>query len=268
MPGSGSLHSRVGRLRRRHAVSKNRLSAGLAAAISVCRDRVTRWLTLPPGEQVSVSLAADVGVEARARWSGGLHTEVQIDERAEPDLAHLVWLAAHETYAGHHLQHLLAAGGQREGAIAIERQLEPAFGPHLLHAEGAAEAGAFLLLEGSTFAEICHEVCRLADLPPAALDELVAIRRAMLTLDMAIPGIAEAYLDGTVGQATAAERLEVEGLVADGKSLLQVIERQRTRMLAYPVGRRLVTQSLGDGSTEQRWQRLRDVATTLVSWVG
>jgi hypothetical protein len=264
LPGRGPLHDRVGELRRRHSIPPDRLSAAFTAAVDPLRNRVKQWVTWPGDEQVSVSLAADVGAEARAIWAGGPRTEIRIDERAAPDIVHLVWLAAHETYAGHHLQHILVVGSRPAAAPPIERQLQPAFGPHQLHAEGAAEAGALLLLEGSILAEVCHEVCRVARLSSAALDELIAVRRAMLALDLAIPRIAEAYLDGAIGRAEAAERLAEEGLVADPDSLLRVIERQRARLLVYPVGRRVVTRALGDGSTERRWQRLRDIATTLV----
>jgi hypothetical protein len=47
--------------------------------------------------------------------------------------------------------------------------------------------------------------------------------------------------------------------------LLGVIERQRTRVLAYPFGRRLVTRLVFDRPPADRWMRLRELATTLVA---
>jgi len=52
-------------------------------------------------------------------------------------------------------------------------------------------------------------------------------------------------------------------LVLDAQQFLFVIERQRTRLLAYPVGRRLVTAHVFDAPAARRWGRLADVATTM-----
>ena len=252
-------------MRRRHAVRAEDVEAAFTAAIEACRVRVAPWVSLPPGERVTVSRVTETGAgaEARAISSGGMQTELRLDTHALPDIARLVWLAAHESYAGHHLQHVLAAGERARGSILVERQLEPVFGLHLLCAEGAAEAGASLLLEGSSFAELCRVVSRVAGLQAAAVDELVAIHRASLTLDLVIPQVAERYLDGDLGQAAAIERLATDGLVADAASFMTAVERQRTRLLAYPAGRRLVTQALGSGPPQQQWQRLSTIATTL-----
>jgi hypothetical protein len=263
LSGPGALHERVNTLRRRYALEDAGIERAFTVAIRACRDRTARWVPVQAAERVTLVRAPAVGAEARAIWMGDRHTELRLDDRATPDLAHLVWLAAHETYAGHHLQHLLAVSGSETQSAPIERQLQPAFGPHQLYSEGAAEAGTALLLDGSAFNEMCEQVCRAADVPAAGLPELIAIHRAQLALDLVIVQVAEAYLDGRVGQAKALERLETEGLIADAASFLSTIERQRTRLLAYPVGRRLVTAALGTGPMETRWDRLLQVAATL-----
>jgi hypothetical protein len=71
------------------------------------------------------------------------------------------------------------------------------------------------------------------------------------------------YLDGEIGSEAAVARLRDEALVPNATQLLAVIERQRTRVLAYPLGRRLVLQSLLDAPAAQRWSRLAAIATTL-----
>ncbi len=256
VPGGGALHERVNRLRRQNAVPAAQLEPALVAAVASCRDRVTRWMSLPSGERVSVSRETGVDAEARGTWAGEMHTVLRLDERATPDVAHLVWLAAHESYAGHHLQHVLAASVSASGIPLVERQLHPAFGPHLLYAEGTAEAGASLLLEGTAFQEMCAAVCRSLGLPAIDVERLVAIHRAVRSLDLAIAQVAEAYLDGAMTQEAATTRLAAEGLVTDAAAFLGVIERQRTRVLTYPMGRRLVSEALGVGSPKERWGRL------------
>ena len=263
VPGAGALHERVNRLRREHVVPAAQLEPALAAAVAACRDGVTRWMSLPSGERVSVSRETGVDAEARATWAGQLHTVLRLDERAAPDIAHLVWLAAHESYAGHHLQHVLAAGVSASGVPLVERQLHPAFGPHVLYAEGTAEAGAALLLEGEAFHDICADVCRSAGLPARDIERLVALNRAVRSLDLVIAQVAEAYLDGDLTQEAATVRLAAEGLVTDAAAFVGVIERQRTRMLTYPVGRRLVIEEVGVGAPKEQWARLCVIAMTL-----
>jgi hypothetical protein len=45
--------------------------------------------------------------------------------------------------------------------------------------------------------------------------------------------------------------------------LLQAIERQRTRILAYPCGRRLVGRRLDGVPVASTWTRFAEIATTL-----
>ena len=106
-------------------------------------------------------------------------------------------------------------------------------------------------------------------MPPSAgvrtetIADLVAVHRAVATLDQIVPGVAQAYLDGDIWGEAAAERLNTEALVPDGGRLLNAIERQRTRILAYPVGRRVVSAALAGGAADERWRRLVEVSTTL-----
>ena len=66
-------------------------------------------------------------------------------------------------------------------------------------AEGAAEAGAGLLLEGEAFADICRALGDGAGVPPERAVNLVAVHRAVMTLDAVIPLVAQRYLDGELG---------------------------------------------------------------------
>jgi hypothetical protein len=51
--------------------------------------------------------------------------------------------------------------------------------------------------------------------------------------------------------------------VVDARRFLVVIERQRTRLLAYPVGRRLVSAHVFGAPAVRRWDRLARIDTTL-----
>ena len=259
--GRGPLHERYAAFRARHAIEAARVVPALHAALAICRRLVAPHVALPESESVRLETATGLGLQGRAIYEGGFRSRVLADRSGPIDLARLVWLVAHETYPGHHVQHVLA---DRDLVPAQpERALHPSFGRHLLCAEGAAEAGAALLFDGAAFEEVCREVAAVAGASASDAPELVAVDRAVAELDFAIVAIARAYLDGELGSEAAAEQLTAQALVLDAKPFLFVIERQRTRILAYPVGRRLVTAHMQDAPAAARWGRLAHVATTM-----
>ena len=265
LPGGGPLHARYAAFRDRHAVSRDRIIPTFRAAMQACHDRVRQHALLPEAESVEVATATQIALEAQASYQGGFRTRVTIDTSAQIDLARLLWLAAHEAYPGHHMQHVL---GDRDCVRARswhERALYPAFGPHLLCAEGAAEAGAALLLDEDTFELVCRELAPVASTSKGTVSDLVAVHRAVTALGDGIPAVAQRYLDGEIGSEEAADRLTADALVADARQFLVVIERQRTRLLGYPLGRRIVADEVFARPPEQQWQRLTSVATTLTT---
>jgi hypothetical protein len=263
LPGRGAIHKRYATFRLRHRLPPDRALAVFRQAVVVCRSHVASRIELPAGESIDLVADAKFGQEARAVYQGNLRTRVRLDPSGAPDLARLVWLAAHETFPGHHVQHVLADRDCVRAKGWHERALHPTFGTHLLVAEGAAEAGAALFLEGDGFEEVCRILAPAAGVHPQAIGELVAVHRAVVSLDSVIPAIAQQYLDGAIGNETAVERLKSESLVSDPRHMIAVIERQRTRLVAYPVGRRMVAAHLGAGPTADRWSRLARIATYL-----
>lgn len=261
LSGRGPLHERYAAFRARHAIAPARLLPALQAALDICRRRVLPHVPLPESENVQLETTTGLGLAGRAIYQGDFRSRVLADTSGPLDLARLVWLVAHETYPGHHVQHVLA---DRDVVPAQpERALHPSFGRHLLCAEGAAEAGAALLLDGAVFEEVCRDLARVAGTPSGEVAELVAIHRAVAELDLAIAATARAYLDGELGSEAAAGQLTARALVLDAQQFLFVIERQRTRLLAYPVGRRLVTDHVLEAPAARRWSRLASLATTM-----
>ena len=262
LPGRGTIHERYATFRLRHRLPSDRALAVFGQAVDMCRSHVASRIEIPSSESIDLVAEAS-GQEARAVYQGNLRTRVTLDPTGSLDLARLVWLAAHETYPGHHVQHVLADRDCVSAKGWYERALHPTFGRHLLFAEGTAEAGAALLLEGDAFEEVCRVLARAAGVPPQPIGDLVAVHRAVATLDAVIPAIAEQYLDGAIGSEAAVERMKSESLVSNARNMMAVIQRQRTRLLVYPLGRRMVAAELGDGPAGGRWRRLARIATYL-----
>jgi hypothetical protein len=264
LPDRGPLGDRYMKFRGMRAVAPDRVLPAFRAAVGACQARVSRHVTLPASESIEIETAHTVDLEASATYAGSFRTRVTLETAGPIDLAHLVWLAAHETYPGHHTQHVLADRDCVQGRGWRERELFPNFGRHHLHTEGAAEAGAELLLDGDAFVDICRELAPVAGVSPQVADE-VAVYRAHLVLDGLVPSIARAYLDGELAHDAAIEQLGAAALVPHPAGLLAAIERRRTRLLSYPVGRRLVSSDLMATTPDRRWPRLARWATTLVA---
>jgi hypothetical protein len=262
LPGKGALHSRYAAFRRHAALPRERVLGAAQAALDVCRAHMPRSLVLPASEAVTIEATANLGLEARALYESNYRTGVVIDTAGSLDLARVVWLVAHECYPGHHVQFVLGDRDVMRARQWQERALFPAFGAHLLCAEGAADAAAWLLLEGNVYEQVGREVARRARLPVGDIGASVAIHRLVAELDLTIAAIARSFLDGELRTDAAAELLSTRALVTDAHQLLRVIERQRTRILAYPLGRRLVVARLA-GTWEQRFSRLAHIATTM-----
>jgi hypothetical protein len=268
LQGKGPLAARYAAFRRRHALVRSHVLPVFRAALTACRARAAAHVPLPEGDRLTVELLEGGGFEAQAVYDGAYHTHVTLATAGPTDLARLVWLAAHEGCPGHHLQHVLADRDLVRANGWSERGLLPAFGPHLLVAEGAAEAGAALLLDGDAFLEVCSSLAREARTPEAAIPELVAVHRAVTALDESVALVAQSYLDGEIGTEAATERLREEALVPEPAALLVVIERQRTRVLAYPAGRRLIARHVLGGPADDRWSRLAATATFMTAPAG
>lgn len=267
--GSGTLAERHAAFRRALAVPADRIEAVFRAAVGWCREASRGRLPLPDDETVTMRGSDDSGWAAFSRATGPRTSELWIARNGGADAAQVLQLAAHESTPGHHAQHVLASRHLVEGQGWTERALHPAFGPHRLLAEGAAEAGADLLLPLAVRERVCAEVLMpIAGQRPSMAADLVRIERLVAELDLEVAYVAADYLDGTRGSAEAAARLRDDALLLDPVGMVSFIEKQRSRVLAYPVGRRLVSDALGTGDDTARWRRFARLSTALTLSAG
>ncbi len=264
LPGRGSLAERHAEFRRSLAVPVERVESVFGQAVEWCRAAAHAVLPLPAGESLTTRAGNALGWAAFSRPTGALTSDLWVDKSGGADPAHLLQLAAHEGTPGHHAQHVLASARLVDARGWTERLLHPAFGPHKLVAEGAAEAGSDLLLPLDTRVRVCREILfPAAGQPPGRAERLVQVERLTAALDLEVGYIAADYLDTSLSAATATSRLREEALVLDPDGMLSFIEKQRSRVLAYPVGRRLVDHILTTLPDSARWARFADISTTL-----
>lgn len=251
LPGTGPLPERLGAFRARFRVPASRREAVMRVALAACREATRSILPLPGDEQVEVAFVDGLPWDAHARYLGAHRTHIDINASAPLDLTRALRLACHEGYAGHHAQHIWLADEIVTSRGWLEYALVPGFGPALLLAEGAAEAGSDLAMPPDRRAALY-----LGELAPAAgltrvtvadVARLIRIEQAQAALEPLIGDLAAEYLDNRINATTTAERLEQEALVANGEAFVPFIERRRTRLLAYTEGQRLVLERLAGG---------------------
>ena len=240
LPGDQALADRVTALRRATTIPRERRLAVLTKAIEACRAATASAIGLPSNETIDLIFRPQMYWDAFARYQGGNRTEIEINDDSELDVSRAVRLACHEGYPGHHVQHLLIERliGERPSP---ELLLTPGFGPHLLLAEGAAEAGADLAFGPSQRAALYRTVLfPAAGLDTRLIEQLVQVEDLQIALLPVVTDVARQYLSNAITGEAAVERLASEALVANPRATLSFIEQRRARALVYGEGRRIV----------------------------
>lgn len=259
--GTATLGQRHAAFRRTVTVPPERATDVLSAAIAACRERTRAHVALPSGEHVDLRLGVDSPWDGFARYQGHARSTIEISGRSPLDISRALHLACHEAYPGHHTQDVLLDAEAASGGRA-ELLLQPAFGPHLLIAEGAAEVGADLAFPPAERVRFYHDVLLpRAGLPASRADALVEIETAVFTLETIIPEIIATYLDSRASRDTTIAALANDAAVMEPESLLAFAERQRTRAVVYVLGRQVVEEWLA-AHRGREWQTLAALFST------
>jgi hypothetical protein len=241
LPGKGTLADRYAAFKRRLTIPTAQVEGVMRAALDVCRSATLSHISLPPDERVDLALVGGSPWDGYARYDGGHRTRIDINRDAALDVSRALRLACHEGYPGHHVQYLWIDDELVRKRQWLEFQLAPAFGRHLLLSEGAAEAGVDILFPDDTRAAVYRDtLLPAAGLRPSDAAQIVRIESLVTSLEPVISSIVAAYLDNSLTQAAAIERLRDEALLINPEAMLAFAERWRTRVLVYPEGRALV----------------------------
>ena len=146
LPGNGPLAERYQAWREGDGVQGEELRTVIEAVSADLRSRTGELFGLPTGESVRWDFVTDEPWAAFNYYEGDLHSRiaVNVDVPVTPPL--LLELVAHETYPGHHVEHvwkeqlLVREGGQIEEAIYMVGT------PQSLINEGIASLAADILL--------------------------------------------------------------------------------------------------------------------------
>lgn len=239
LPGPGSLGERHAAFRRSLTVPSGLEEEVLRAAFDSCRQRTREHMELPADESIDLRVGVDSTWDGFARYEGHHRSAIEISGRSALDVSRALHLACHEAYPGHHVQYVLLDAAAMQGRP--ELLLNPAFGPHLLIAEGAAEVGADLAFPSDERVRLYREVLLpRAGLPPDRAEAIVSVESDVFALESTLPEMLGAYLDSRASRDATIHALSNDAAVMDPEALIAFAERQRTRAVAYVLGRHLV----------------------------
>jgi hypothetical protein len=168
VPGAGDLRDRLARWDARFVVAADRLPPVIDWLVEVLRERAVRVFGLPDGETLRVSLVTGQPWSGYNWYDGGLRSRIDLNTDLPIRVPDLVGVLAHETYAGHHLEHtwkeaeLVGVRGHLEASGLLINA------PESLVSEGLAQVGRSFVMPPDDEVDLLAELFARAALPLAA----------------------------------------------------------------------------------------------------
>jgi hypothetical protein len=164
LPGPGPLAERLGAWDARLVIDPDRLPAVLDWLVAELRHRSARRFGLPPGESVRVGLVRGQSWTGYCWFEGAGRSRIDVNVDLPLRAPELVGTIAHETYAGHHIEHAWKEAALVESAGRLEASAMLLPTPESLISEGLAEVGPGLLLPDPERVDLLAELFERAGL--------------------------------------------------------------------------------------------------------
>jgi hypothetical protein len=148
LPGDGSLAERYERWRQSTIVPADRIESLVTALIDEARAWTGELVELPDGEGVDLEVVRDRPWLAFCEYVGGLRSDISVNADLPVSAFQLLHLTCHETYPGHHTERVCKDQLLVRGQGRLEETIVLVPTPQSLVAEGIAELGFELLLDG------------------------------------------------------------------------------------------------------------------------
>lgn len=271
LPGRGDLGPRLAAFRERTRLPPGLLAPSVQRVAAALREQARVTLGLPPDEEVFFELVLDRPWSAFHRYLGRHRSRVSVNAEVELGVTQLARLVAHETYPGHHAEHVRAEQVQHDsaGEEPAESSLFLLNTPHCLISEGQADLGLEVLVgpEYRTWLPAA-----LDGLPAWTVRELTELVELAQRVEVAMEALLPVRQDAAL-LVHDRGRSEVEvtrylrrWLLVDERRAAQMLRfvrdpRWRAYTTTYVEGRRLVRSWLAaagpDESSTQRYLRLR-----------
>jgi hypothetical protein len=141
LPGRGGVADRLAAWDERFTVPPDRLTDVLGWLVETFRGRARALFGLPEGEDLRLRLVTKQPWTGYTWYDGGRRSRFDLNTDLAVRCAELIHVAAHETYPGHHLEHVSKEVELVEGRRRLEASVLTINTPECLVSEGLADLG-------------------------------------------------------------------------------------------------------------------------------
>jgi hypothetical protein len=271
LPGEGSVDERLVAWDERFVIDPERLPAVVDWLVAELRSLALPRFGVPDGDALRVGLVRGQPWSGYNWYDGGLRSRVDLNIDLPIRAPDLLDTIAHETYAGHHLEHAWHEADLVEGAGRLEASVLLLLTPECLLSEGLADLGPRLLLPPDPRVELLAELFARAGLAVGA-EPTVAREAAERVVDLApfqrrlaevaVDAALLRWADGAASDETLAFLRRYGRLPEErARKRLDFIEHPRWRTYVHvyyegePLLRRWVD-AAPDGDRDARFRRL------------
>ncbi len=269
LPGEGTVADRFNRFRDAFIVPSSRIESVLTSAVDAYRERTKAHLRLPANESCRILFVSGRPWGAALTYKGDSVSVMEVNRGAPLGVTDVVEMAGHELYPGHHVYMCVQQEQLYGNRGWVEYGVWPLCGPRAIIAEGLAEYGCRdLLLTTEQQVQLYRDVI----FPAAGFDPNQAQKYCRLMalkdeLDAAVIEGARRYLDGRMDAAGMLEWLQRYCLTSSGgaSSLLSFVDRYRSYVVTYALGRDLVKQRIetrAGSDPARRWAEFYTLLST------
>jgi hypothetical protein len=186
LPGADPLAERLLAWDDQFTIPPDRLGAVLDSLVGRFRARAATLFGLPEGEEIRIHQVTRKPWTGYNWYDGGRHSRFDLNTDLPTRVAELVGVAAHESYPGHHLEHVWKETELVDRLHRLEASILLINTPECLVSEGLADVGHEFVSPAGERADLLVELYELAGLPIAS-DPGAARAAAETTVALAVP---------------------------------------------------------------------------------
>lgn len=260
LPGRGALADRYAEFDRQFLIPDSRLERVIDRALQGCRERTLAHVTLPQGESIRIEYVRNKPWDGYSYYQGSFHSRIEINADFPLTVDRALQLVCHESYPGHHVFNSLIEEQLVRREHRLEWMVEPTFSPQSLLSEALATNAADMVFSTGGRLQFERDVLfPIAGVDAHDADRYLRVNRLIGELDLVLPEVARAYLNGTIEFERAAEAFKEQAIMSHAEATLKYLNEYRTYMLTYTVGKAMARKCLDQAS--DRWQEFRRLIT-------
>jgi hypothetical protein len=270
VPGEGNLSKRIDNFRKQFIIPEENLDKVFTTAINECRNRTSRNIEMPEGENFKVEYVKEKPWGAYNWYKGNCFSVIQVNTDLPIYIDRAIDLAAHEGYPGHHVYNTLLEENLTKRKGWMEFSVYPLNSPMSLIAEGTANFGIEMIFSKDSRKIFEKEVLfPLANLDSSKTDLYYKVLDLTDKLGYAGNEAARNYLDGKWNRDETIDYLIKYSPRSKEKAIksIEFIENYRSYVINYNLGKDIVKEYIErNGGTpdnsERRWQLFEELLST------